>query len=464
MIRALFAATAFLIALPFASALELKLPLPEQETLPNGLKVVWFLSDSIPVVDISLMVNSGYRDDPQGKSGTVGLLAETLDRGAGGMTAGQLAGAIEMLGASRYVSASDDTISVGVHGLAPDAPALLDVLSKLVIHPEFQSKEVEREHARLLDRWEHIGDYGETLAGLAYNRSIAAGTSYVRGSLASSREFRNVKRDDVIAFHRTHFTPANSVLMVVGRVEKEKFRARLVDLFGAWAGKLPARDWRKGVDPRMGKPKAGEVILVNRPGLTQAQVRIGFPAPLIQSPHRHALAVANALLGEYFNSRLNSLIRDKLGLTYGIGSGFTFDREFATLTITSATRNEQAGQLIQRTVDVLRALKAKPIPEEEVKTAKEYLVGGFPLSVSTLHSVASRWLGGYVFGLGEGYLNEFVSKVSAVTAADVNRAVAEDFKLDAITIVVAGDASKLEPALKAAKIGKIRRVSISELK
>lgn len=447
-----------------AHAGQIKLPVPEQETLPNGLKVVWFLNDSIPVVDISLLVQSGYRDDPQGKSGTLALLSETLDRGAGGMTAQQISAAIEMLGASRYVSASDDTLSVGVHGLAPDAPALLDVLAKIALKPEFQAKEVSREHARVLDRWTHIGDYGETLAALVYNRTIAAGTSYERGSFLGAAEFKKVTREDVVKFHATHFTPANSVLMVVGRVDKAEFRTRLIELFGGWKGAAPKRDWRPRVDPKLGRSKPGEVILVHRPGLTQAQVRIGFPAPPIQAPQRHALAVANALIGEYFNSRLNSLIRDKLGLTYGIGSSFTYDREFATYTIGSSTRNEQVGQLIQKTNEVLRDLKKTPIPEDEVKMAKEYLIGGFPLSVSTLGSVASRWLGGYVFGLGEGYLNEYVAKISNINAAQVNQAVGRDFKLDQMTIVVAGDATKIEPALKAAGLTKIRKVTIAELR
>ena len=80
-----------------------------ETVLPNGLKVVWFLRDELPIVDLIVLVQSGFRDDPAGKSGTAEFVADLLDRGASGMTAKELAHSVEMLGASRYASAEDDT-------------------------------------------------------------------------------------------------------------------------------------------------------------------------------------------------------------------------------------------------------------------------------------------------------------------------------------------------------------------
>jgi predicted Zn-dependent peptidase len=197
---------------------------------------------------------------------------------------------------------------------------------------------------------------------------------------------------------------------------------------------------------------------VERPSLTQAQVRIGFKAPLIQAPEHYALVVANALLGEYFNSRLNSLIRDKLALTYSIQSSFSYAKDFASFTISSATRNESVGQLIHKTMEVLSELKKGPIPKEEVQMAKDYLKGGFPLGTSTLGAVAARWLGGYLFDLGPEYLNEYVPKVSAIGSEDVLKAIAKDFPLEQATIVVAGDAAEIKKSLEGVKINRRLKV------
>lgn len=448
-----------LLAAPALGREPLKLPVPEIETLANGLKVAWFPSATIPVVDLILVLRSGSRDDAQGKSGTAELLSSLLDRGAGGLSAQEIAKAVEDLGASRYASADDDTFSVGMHGLAPDAPALLDLLGKMVIRPDFPEAEVSREHARLLDRWSHIADYGESLAGLAYRRVLSSGTSYGRGGFSSMEEFKKVGREDVLSFHRRHFTPANALLVVVGKVDRASFREKVLASFGGWQGAAPARDWKNHADKRLAH-KRGTVLLVDRPGLTQAQVRMGFRAPLLVSPEHYPLVVANAMLGEYFNSRLNSLIRDKLGLTYGIGSGFSYSRELATFTISSATKSESVGQLIRKSIDVLKDLKRGPIPADEIRMAKEYLIGGFPLAASTLGAVASRWLGGYLFDLGPEYLNEFVPRVEKVTPADVIGALSKSFDLDQLVIVVAGDAREIEKSLKG---WTVRRVSAKEL-
>jgi len=444
---------------------QVTLPIPEVETLPNGLTVVWFLNESLPMIDLSLSVRAGYRDDPAGKSGTAELVSASLDRGAGGMTAQQIAHAIDLLGGVRYASPEDDTFSIGLHGLAPDATQFLELLGKIVTQPDFPEAEVKREHARLIDRWNHIEDYSEALVSLAYRRLVAAGTSYGRGKLISVNELKNTTRADVVDFYKKNFTPQNSILAVVGRVEKTSFRQKLLSVFGSWQGGEPKHVWTNYSDKRLlGAGQKYSVLLVDRPELTQAQVRIGFRAPLIQAPEHYPLVVANALLGEYFNSRLNSLIRDKLGLTYAINSSISYSKDFADFSISSATRNESVGQLLHKTIEVLKNFKKGPISTKEVETAKNYLEGSFPLSTSTLSAVASRWLAGYIFGLGQNYLNEFSEKIHQVTAKEVQAAVEKDFDLDHLVVVVAGDAKAIQASLAAVQIKGIKRVTVLDLK
>ncbi|MBC7691072.1 MAG: insulinase family protein [Methylotenera sp.] len=450
----------------------MKLPLPKIETLPNGLQIAWFLDDRLPVIDLALLIQSGNRDDPRGKSGTAELLGSVLERGAGGLTARQIAKAIEGLGASRYSSADEDSFSVGMHGLAPDAPILLEYISKIALHPDFIPAEVTREKLDLVERWNHIGDSADPLASIAFYRKVAAGTSYGRGGVASLREFEKVKREDLIAFHKKHFTPKNALLMVVGRVNSEEFKKRIETLFGDWKGEAPVRDYRPYTDNRIvppagsakAKQAAKEILIVNRPGLTQSQVRLGFKSISVRSPERYPLTVANALLGEYFNSRLNAVIRDQLGLTYGIESGFAYSQDLTRFGISSATQTENTGKVIAKTLEILKAVKGGDISEEEVKLSKQYLVGGYPLSVSTLGAVATRWATGYLFKLGPEYLNEFSSKIGAVTRPEVVESVAKNFDLDHLTIVVAGDAEAIKKSLKASGFTNLREIPISALK
>lgn len=442
---------------------------PVLETLPNGLQLAWFVSDQLPVIDLTLIVQAGHRDDPKGKSGTAELLISAMDRGSHGKTAQQMAHSIEMLGGSRFLTAEDDTLTLSVHGLAPDADSLLNILRDLALFPDFIDQEVIRERNRIVDRWNHVGDYGDTLTGLAYRRAITGGTEYGRGAIDSLKEFKQVNRKDLNEFHQKYFTPKNSLLLIVGRVDRDQFRKKILAQFGEWKGEVPERTWKSYSDPLLGglikKPTASPtVVVVNRPNLPQAQVRIGFRAPLLDSKDYYPLTVANALLGEHFNSRLNSLIRDQLGLTYSIRSGFTFLQDFADFSIVSATRNESVGVLLQKTIEVLKKLKKGPIAPEEIDFAKSYIVGGFPLSTSTLNAVAYRWSLGYLHHLGDAFLNEFVPSIQSVALTEVQDAVQTGFDLDRLVIVVAGDSKVITPGLKSAGFKSIKQVSVSELR
>ena len=445
-------------AAPMTVNESLALKAPELQTLSNGLTIAWYPNDSLPVVDLVLLVKSGYRDDPRGKSGTSELVAATLDKGAGGLSAQAISQAVERLGASRYAIADDDNFSAGMHGLAPDAPVLLGILSKMVVSPNFPESEVKREHSRLLERWSHLPDYGDALASLAFHRLIAAGTEYGRGNFLRIPEFAKVSRADLLVYHKTHFTPKNSILMVVGRVDRQKFADRIQQDFGSWQGEAPPREPVIFSDPAVKRSSPGEILLVERPGLTQAAIRMGFRGPLMKSPDRYSLAVLNALLGEYFHSRLNTVIRDQLGLTYGINSSFGFSLSLGTFAISSATRNETAGTLIKKTREILEDIKSGNISEEEVVMAKEYLIGGFPLSVATLNDVASRWLNGYVFDLGPEYLNGLVPRIAGVTREQVIAAAKKHLDLAHLTVVVAGDPAPILTSLKASGFGRVKRV------
>lgn len=442
---------------------EVRLPQPKMETLPNGLQIVWFPDDKVPVVDLLLLVKSGERDDPPGKSGTSSLLASVLSRGAGGVSATDLAHSVERLGASLGISSDDDSTTIALHGLAPDASELLRILSLLATKPDFPESEVTREHERILDRWRHLGDSAEILASIFFQKKMMAGTQFGRVGFGSVQEFSKVTRDDVLNYYKTHFSPRNSMLVVVGQVDPAVFREKLVTFLGEWKGSTPNRQWRNYTDRRV-VTRPGEILLVDRPGQSQAQIRVGLPAPSVFSPDRHALLVGNALFGEYFNSRLVSVIRDQLGLTYGIGSGFMFQREFGRFSISASTRTEAVGELLAETLKQLDRWQKESISQSEVQTAREYLMGSFPLSVASVGAVASKWLSAYHLGLGTDVLSQYSSKIQNVTTEQVNQAVRKNIDSKKRMIVIAGDAKMMRKSLEKKGYKKFKILTASDWK
>ena len=162
-----------------------RLPLPEVEKLPNGLTIAWFVDDKLPVVDLALMIQTGTRNDPKGKSGTVEMTARMLERGANGKSAADIAHRVESLGASDLVSTDEEGFTLGMHGLSQDAPALLELLSWMTRSPNFLETEFTRERNQLAESWRHLTDSAESVSGYVFGKAILNGTIYERGALES---------------------------------------------------------------------------------------------------------------------------------------------------------------------------------------------------------------------------------------------------------------------------------------
>jgi zinc protease len=443
---------------------QLRLPTPVLEKFPNGLEVAWFLDQKLPSLDLALLVTAGSVHDPVGKSGLANLVSASLDQGSERYSREVFSKKVDRLGASRYAQASEDGTSIGLHGLSVDAAELLEILEQMVMSPSFPDAAVREEQSRLAEKWRHVLDNAGSVASLVSDRWSSSGGPYGRGEVRNLREFSGLSSLDVKKFHSAHYRPERSILMVVGRVNQENFREWIRKGFGAWKGVGTAGSTKPAVnrwtDPTL-PGKSREILLIPREGATQAEIRISFPAPLIRTPARYPLAVFNALAGEYFNSRLVSRLRDELGLTYSVGSGFEFRKELAVWNIGAATEVSTTGRFLKELETVLQGLRGEPfslkITDQEVGTSKAYLLGSFPIGFSHLSAVASRWLSGRVFGLGgEDYLNEFVPQIEKVTVEEVRKASQDLLRMERSKVVIAGNVEAIRESLKASGFEKVR--------
>jgi len=453
----------FVIALPARAGL----PVPELERLPNGLTVAWFVDDRLPLVDLALLVRAGKRADPAGGSGTAELLAAAIDKGAGSLDTTGFARAVERLGATRYVSADDDSMTLGVHGLSSDADPLIGLLADLALRPALPPEAVRWERERISQILEKVRTDTEGALSLAFARIMAAGTPYFRGSVLSAPELGRIGREDLVSFHARYFVPEGAVLMIAGKVDREAFSARVSEAFGSWRAPDDQGTAHPADPPRppadSGEPSGRAAAVVHFGGEEQAHVRVGFRLPSIGSPDSWALMVVNAILGEYFKSRLNQVVRDGLGLTYSIRSSMTFSKDVGILTIGTSTRAPLVGKLLDKTYEVVDGLRKHPPSPGELRQAKDFLIGSFPVRTAGLVAAASRWLAGHVFGLGPEYLNHYAERVEKVTAADVARVATAYLDTAGARAAVAGDGDRIAQPLAKSGFRIFRRVSGGEL-
>jgi zinc protease len=194
--------------------------------------------------------------------------------------------------------------------------------------------------------------------------------------------------------------------------------------------------------------RARRVVIIDRPGAPQSEVRVGH----VGSPRRiddfHALSVTNALLGGLFNSRLNMLLREKRGYTYGVSSAFDLRRAAGPFAVRCAVESEVTAPAVADIMVELERLAGDPVKEAELDAARDYLIGVFPLRFETSAQVAGALAGLVVQDLPDDELDRYRPAVAAVAADDVRAAAAAHIDVARASIVIVGDAAKCEAELR----------------
>jgi len=257
------------------------------------------------------------------------------------------------------------------------------------------------------------------------------------------RELAATRRADVMTFHSRHFRPSAAILVVVGNASAEAVLALVRKRFGRWR----APD---GATVSIAPPAAPRrsVVVVDKPDVTQTQVRIASAGFARRSPDYFPAIVASAILGGGFTSRLMEAIRVNRGLSYGVRSRFATSASGGLFFVSTFTKVETTAEIIQVTLDeTARFCEAGP-SQEELERLQSYLCGLFPLSLETHDQLAEKLADLALFDLPDEEVSHFREWVRAVTpeaCRDVGR---RYFPLDGRVVVAVGPAKAIARSLE----------------
>jgi zinc protease len=437
----------------------LKLPAIQKRTLSNGLPV-WIVElHKVPVAHVTLVVKAGAGADPRGKYGIANLTAEMLDEGAGSRGALQIADAVDFLGAALSTSSSSDAsyvdLQVPVARLADALPIMADV----ALRPTFPQDELKRVREDLLTSIVEAEDDPETLVQFAFPR-IVFGPQHRYGTMAfgTAATLKAFTVADLKAFHATHYVPSNSLLIVTGDITAATAVARLEPAFGTWKG-APVQIAAVPAAPQL---TSRQIYIVDKPGATQSQIRIGWVGVPRSTPDYFPLRVMNTILGEAFTSRLNQNLREAHGYAYGATSRFDMRGAAGPFYAAAGVQTDKTSESLTEFFKELEGIR-KAVPPAEVEKAKNYLALLMPRNFETTGSLANSLAQMFVFNLPADYYATYTQQVRAVTPADVQRVAEKYVQPDKFAVVVVGDRKVIEPGIKALNLGPIRTVDVDEI-
>ncbi|HEY3336614.1 MAG TPA: pitrilysin family protein [Candidatus Limnocylindrales bacterium] len=422
-------------------------------TLPNGLEVVVTPMPERELIAASFAIRAGAADEPDAVGGATVLAARGLTEGTELRDAIALTEAAERLGASLHAEAGWDATSAGLDVPASRLAAAMELLAEVVRRPAFPESEVERmRDERLTDLIQARSD-PRRRADEAYVSSIYAPSSpYHRPAGGTAETVATLTSAELRAVHDRAYAPARSALIVAGDVDADVVLRAAEALFGDWTGGPSADaapiDDTSAVTGRF-------VRVVHRPGAVQTEIRVGHPGLTRRHPDFHAVSVMGAILGGLFNSRLNMNLREEKGYTYGASAGFDMRRGRGPFTARAAVNTEVTIPALGEFLRELDRIRQDPVSDAELRAARDFLVGVFPLRFETPGPVAGALAGLFVHRLPHDELARYRDAIEAATAEDVLRVAREHIHPDRTAIILVGDHDAFAGALEAEHLGPI---------
>ena len=420
-------------------------PSAATKTLPNGLKVFVVSDRSEPSVAARLIIfSAGGIDDPAGSPGVAQMTANLLTQGTKRRSAQDIADAIDFVGGQLTAQAGKDATTITLDVVKKDLNLGVDLMSDVVLHPAFKPEELDRRREQLLSSLTVQYSNPDYLASLTFNHVVYSGSPYGWPIEGTPETVKKLKNEDLVKFHDAHYAPNQGFLAFAGDISPDEAFAMAEKYFGDWAKVDLA-----AATPPVPAPISGQHIwLIDKPDAVQTQIRVGKLGVRRADPELIPLQVTNRIFGGGYNSRLNTEVRVKKGLTYGAFSSFTPRRYAGSFTAGTFTRTAATVEATKLVVDLMAKIATGDITPKELDFARDYLAGVYPIETETAEQVADRILTAAAFELPADYNSTYPERVRSVSASDAKAIAQRYFTTKDLDIVLVGNVSQFRDELK----------------
>lgn len=414
---------------------------PDHAWLDNGLQVLVCHRRGQHVASLCLSLDLPLGGEPDGLEGVATITQRCLDEGTVQHPGASFAEALEDIGAvlngSVGYSASQLYADVPVAKL----PQALALLAEVIRTPQFLATEIERHCELRLAEIDQLMASSASTAQLAFRRACIPGrfrASRMTGGAADS--VSAITSAAVRTFHEHHYRPESATLIITGDLDHGVYEA-VEAAFGDW------------VVPSVGTPvhqhptrRLPHRWLIDRPGAVQADVRLGAFGIDRTDPRWADIQVATHVVGGAFLSRLNRVLREERGFTYGVHLVNQPMRDGGLLAVQGSFRTEVVAEAIRVAANLINLTEA-PITDAEVVEAVSYHSGSAPLRYSTAQGVTQHLAALKAAGLTAEFIDANALALTQVTPTSATDALVELLPSKRLSLVVVGDATALRGPL-----------------
>jgi zinc protease len=425
--------------------LKVKLPRPREADLPNGLHLIVLEDHRLPRVTFQIIIpGAGGYYDPDNQIGLATYTAQMMREGTKTRSSSQISQDLETLAANVTVGTpvAGPFANLTGGGLTENLPRVFDIAADVLLNPSFPADEWDRLRTRSRAGLQQQRTQPGFLAAEMFNR-VLYGTHPGSRISATAASIDAITRDAMVQFHQTRYVPDHAAIAFAGDITMADARALVESKLGGWkAAGTPVAEVK---DPApAGTPK---VYLIARPASVQTTLLLGEQSMTRTNPDYEKLTVANRVLGGTMG-RLFRHLREEKGYTYGVGSGFGATKHVGVWSASTSVRTEVTEPALTDLLAELAEMRDTAVPADELEDAKRAIVAGFALSLESPQQMLSYYTDNWTYGLPADYWDTYPTRISAVTAADVQAVARKYWDPSRLQIVAVGDASKITEVMK----------------
>jgi zinc protease len=384
--------------------------------LSNQLVVLSCEEHFLPFITIQLLIEAGSSRDPFKEEGLSHMTAKGLLMGTPRHSLTALNEELDFMGASLNASSGRDYATLTLCVLKKDLDKGLDLFMEVLTQPIFPEEEVRREVERTLAAIQSAEEQPGWVAKKEFQKVLFLEGPYKHPVEGTKESLPRITRDSVLRFFQTYYHPNHAILTVVGDINYDETKTRLLSRFGKWPkGEIPKKVFESTF------AKGMKTIKIDRK-ITQANIILGHAGISRGNPDFYALTVMNYILGGGgFASRLMEEIRNKKGLAYSVDSFFDPGKYPGSFQVVLQTKNASAREAISITLQQMERIRKEKVSEKELEGAKKYLIGSFPMRLDTQGKLANFLTQVEYYGLGLDYPEKYRSLIGSVTREEILR-------------------------------------------
>ncbi|MBD5831541.1 M16 family metallopeptidase [Janibacter melonis] len=435
-----------------AAAGEWTFPEPRVRELPNGLTALVLDVPGQYVTSVRLTLPLPLRAEPRELEGVAWVMAGLLDEGTQQHDQRELSEMLERLGVGIGAGMSEGSLGVDLDVPQRHLGEALTLMTEIVREPAFAPGEVTRAvRTRLQDIEQERASAPHRamrqLAATYYDPQTRAS----RPGAGSAQSVAAITRDDVVAFHREHVRPHGGTVVVAGDLADVDVDGLLEASLGSWTTPGPAQEWERVPAPRA--QDAARVVLVDRPGSVQSELILATSGPDRRAPRWPAFPVLGYVIGGAPNARIDAVLREEKGYTYGIRSGFRPRQVGGTFVVSGSVRADATVDSLRLLDEILRGV-ADGVTPVEATSGVDFMTLTAPGRYATADALADELAHLAADGLPLTFTSDTVAAMRRLTPEDLDAAWRADVGTD-WTVVVVGDASAYRDEVEALGIGPV---------